>query len=59
MTTNKMFNLLKFQKCLDRRGNLSVIEGDTIPFDSKRILFIYDVPSGSKRRPLPYGAASF
>jgi hypothetical protein len=30
-----MFNLLKFQ---DRRGNLSVMEGDAIPFDVKRCI---------------------
>jgi hypothetical protein len=37
-----MFNLLKF-KIKDRRGNLSVVEGDAIPFDVKECI-LYDVP---------------
>ena len=41
--------LLEIPKIQDRRGNLSVIEGDTIPFVSKRVYYLYDVPSGSKR----------
>ncbi|MCR4030490.1 MULTISPECIES: sugar 3,4-ketoisomerase [Flavobacterium] len=41
--------LIEIPKIQDRRGNLSVIEGDTIPFVSKRVYYLYDVPSGSKR----------
>ncbi|MNQ16874.1 TDP-4-oxo-6-deoxy-alpha-D-glucose-3,4-oxoisomerase [compost metagenome] len=41
--------LIEIPKIQDRRGNLSVVEGDTIPFVSKRVYFLYDVPSGSKR----------
>src|SRR5690606_31006757 len=33
----------------DRRGNLSVIEGDIIPFDIKRVYYLYDVPGGAER----------
>lgn len=34
----------------DRRGNLSVVEnGRNIPFDIKRIFYIYDVPGGEDR----------
>ncbi|MGB2128288.1 MAG: sugar 3,4-ketoisomerase [Flavicella sp.] len=33
----------------DNRGNLSVVEGDTIPFDIKRVYYLYDVPSDSHR----------
>jgi len=34
----------------DKRGNLSVIEGkQTIPFEIKRIYYLYDVPGGTKR----------
>ena len=34
----------------DRRGNLSVVQnGDTIPFDVKRIYYLYDVPGGESR----------
>ena len=34
----------------DKRGNLSVVEGkQTIPFEIKRIYYLYDVPGGTKR----------
>jgi dTDP-4-dehydrorhamnose 3,5-epimerase-like enzyme len=34
----------------DRRGNLSFIEGDThIPYDIKRVYYLYDVPGGEER----------
>lgn len=36
-------------KIEDPRGNLSVIEGNTIPFAIKRVYFLYDVPSGAER----------
>ena len=31
------------------RGNLSVIEKDVLPFDIKRVYYLYDVPSDSCR----------
>lgn len=31
------------------RGNLSVIEHDIIPFEMKRVYYLYDVPSGAER----------
>lgn len=49
MTTNTDVRLIEVPKIQDRRGNLSVIEGATIPFISKRVYYLYDVPSGSKR----------
>lgn len=49
MTTNADIQLIDVPKIQDRRGNLSVIEGSTIPFVSKRVYYLYDVPSGSKR----------
>lgn len=49
MTTNKDVHLIEIPKIQDRRGNLSVIEGTTIPFHSKRVYYLYDVPSGSRR----------
>lgn len=49
MTTNLDVQLIDIPKIQDRRGNLSVIEGTTIPFVSKRVYYLYDVPSGSKR----------
>lgn len=34
----------------DRKGNLSVVQnGETIPFDVKRVYYIYDVPGGAER----------
>lgn len=34
----------------DRKGNLSVVEnGATLPFDVKRVYYIYDVPGGENR----------
>jgi dTDP-4-dehydrorhamnose 3,5-epimerase-like enzyme len=49
MTSNADVRILEIPKIQDRRGNLSVIEGATIPFISKRVYYLYDVPSGSKR----------
>ena len=43
---SKILNLPKIE---DRRGNLSVIEKDTIPFEIKRVYYLYDVPSGAER----------
>lgn len=36
-------------KIEDRRGNLSVIEKDLIPFEIKRVYYLYDVPAGAER----------
>lgn len=34
----------------ERKGNISVVEnGETIPFDTKRIYYLYDVPGGCER----------
>lgn len=34
----------------DRKGNLSVVEnGVTLPFDVKRVYYLYDVPGGEDR----------
>lgn len=42
--------LINLPKILDRRGNLSFIEGERhIPFTIKRTHWIYDVPGGEKR----------
>ena len=49
MTSNADVRILEIPKIQDRRGNLSVIEGSIIPFISKRVYYLYDVPSGSKR----------
>lgn len=36
-------------KIADNRGNLAVIEGNTLPFACKRVYFLYDVPSDAHR----------
>jgi hypothetical protein len=42
--------ILELPKISDPRGNLSVIEGGhQIPFDIKRVYYLYDVPGGSDR----------
>ncbi len=42
-----LFNLPKIQ---DPRGNLTFIEGgNQVPFDIKRVYYLYDVPGGSER----------
>lgn len=42
-------NLISLPKIEDPRGNLSVIEKDIIPFEIKRVYYLYDVPSGAER----------
>lgn len=44
--TSKILTLPKIE---DRRGNLSVIEKNNIPFSIKRVYYLYDVPSGAER----------
>lgn len=42
--------IIQLPKITDARGNLSVIEGSNqIPFDIKRVYYLYDVPGGSSR----------
>ncbi len=46
---NRGIQIILIPKIEERRGNLSVIENDTIPFDIKRVYYLYDVPTGSER----------
>lgn len=41
--------IVDIPKIKEPRGNLSVIENETIPFDIKRVYYLYDVPSGAER----------
>ncbi|MFD2824120.1 FdtA/QdtA family cupin domain-containing protein [Lacinutrix iliipiscaria] len=41
--------IIDIPKIEDRRGNLSVIEKDCIPFEIKRVYYLYDVPSDAYR----------
>ncbi|KAF2516904.1 WxcM-like domain-containing protein [Flavobacterium salilacus subsp. salilacus] len=48
-TTINNAAVLPLPKIEDRRGNLSVIEGNTVPYDIKRVYYLYDVPGGAER----------
>lgn len=42
--------IVQLPKIEDNRGNLSFIEGQNhIPFDIKRVYYLYDVPGGAER----------
>ncbi len=49
MTTIHDAIILDITKVHDTRGNLSVIEGNAVPFDLKRVYYLYDIPSGASR----------
>lgn len=41
--------IIDIPKIKNSKGNIGVIELDTIPFDIKRVYYLYDVPSSAKR----------
>ena len=42
--------IIELPKVADVRGNLTFIEGNEhVPFDIKRVYYLYDVPGGEKR----------
>jgi len=41
--------IIELPKIIDERGNLSFIESKHIPFEIKRVYWIYDVPGGEVR----------
>lgn len=42
--------LIEFPRITDPRGNLSVVEGERhVPFDIRRVFYLYDVPGGAMR----------
>jgi len=42
--------LIEFPKIRDHRGNLSFLEGSRhVPFEIKRVYYLYDVPGGESR----------
>ena len=49
MTTIHDAIILDIPKVHDTRGNLSVIEGNAVPFEMKRVYYLYDIPSGASR----------
>ena len=44
-----MKKLVVIPKIEDSRGNLSVIEKEVVPFEIKRVYYLYDVPAGAER----------
>lgn len=42
-------DLIDIQKITDPRGNLSVIEGNFLPYPIARVYYLYDVPSDAYR----------
>lgn len=45
-----MVRLIDLQKIVDKRGNLSFIESNNeIPFNLKRVFWVYDVPGEAER----------
>lgn len=49
MTTINDIRLIDIPKIHDAKGNLSVIEGKTIPFEIQLVHYLYDVPSHAAR----------
>lgn len=49
MTNLNDIQLIDIPKIQDAKGNLSVIEGLTVPFDIRRVYYLYDVPSTAQR----------
>lgn len=49
MTQISDSRLIDIPKIHDAKGNLSVVEGDTIPFPIQRVYYLYDVPSHAER----------
>ena len=49
MTNINDIHIIDITKVHDTRGNLSVIQGEAIPFKMKRVYYLYDIPSGGRR----------
>ena len=41
--------IIDIPKIEDYRGNIAVVEKNTIPFDIKRVYYLYDIPSTARR----------
>ncbi|MDY8138555.1 FdtA/QdtA family cupin domain-containing protein [Aquimarina sp. 2201CG5-10] len=41
--------IIEVPKIRDTRGNIAVIEKDVVPFETKRVYYLYDVPSDASR----------
>lgn len=52
MKENSVYNctMIEMNKHHHKKGNITVVEnGNTIPFDVKRVYYLYDVPGGESR----------
>jgi hypothetical protein len=43
------YKIIDIPKITDPRGNLAVVEKDTLPYKVERVYYLYDVPSDSHR----------
>lgn len=43
------YKIIDIPKINNTKGNIGVIENDTIPFEVKRVYYLFDIPSGAKR----------
>ncbi|MBN8642337.1 MAG: WxcM-like domain-containing protein [Flavobacteriales bacterium] len=41
--------LIEIPKIANVKGSIGVVENDTIPFDIKRVYYLFDIPSAAKR----------
>jgi dTDP-4-dehydrorhamnose 3,5-epimerase-like enzyme len=41
--------IIRIPKIEDHRGNIAVVENGAIPFEMKRVYYLYDVPSSAQR----------
>ncbi|WP_299442342.1 FdtA/QdtA family cupin domain-containing protein [uncultured Aquimarina sp.] len=48
-TTVEDCKIIEIPKIKDPRGNIAVVEKDVIPFETKRVYYLYDVPSDASR----------
>lgn len=48
-TTITDLKVIEIPKIEDHRGNISVIEKDILPYEIKRVYYLYDVPSNAAR----------
>jgi oxalate decarboxylase/phosphoglucose isomerase-like protein (cupin superfamily) len=43
------YKIIDIPKINNTKGNIGVIENKTVPFNVKRVYYLFDVPSGAKR----------
>jgi len=49
ISKNMDINLIDIPSIENRLGNLGIIEKDVIPFEIKRVYYLYDIPSSATR----------